>query len=875
MKFAATLTFFSLLACAMFAAEEAGPKQGAVEDLVARLSSDSYREREDATRALWEMGEAVIGELRAASVSDDPERAKRAAGVLEKVELRITPETPPGVYEQVRRFRTAPQNLRANHINELRRMKAYFQILKLYSMEKRPEVKAEMAGSMRGIAMIGARDALAADDYATAENLLRMSAMEPNDLIALAWVYRSMGKLGEGMEDPPAPDGVATEDWKITLLRVKGDLDGAVRLAEESRRQRLLSGLKVLQGDPTLWLRQNGNGERGAQALRDYVEIALKRWEGKKVNESDFAPLLQTLKARNSNEQSQALASLAALGRLGEAEKHQAEENPELAFLYYLSQERIGEAMQTLALDPEKPDYVAWAAERFERLMKEDEEGDGVDTARMELILLASFLETRGLSGDLEKAYSAPLVEYAKRHPESFSHFLGSLFDSTSGAPLFAASCGTVWAGEDENRWSELFSMAFGEEQEVGEWLDWIREIEPGVGKPETMRVLMALFGVGADPEGLAGKWLAKAWDVIGKSPDDKKKSHLQRIRMLAVAQQDVATALKARDALDPESRAAANWPSIDKYFSAASRWKEAAEVLGDSGGAVKTSPDYHAFLAATLRRAGLEERAAKHDALAEKLSLGYSTSCSRIGNFYVYGGDMERAAIWYRRAALHADMAENDFVVALDTYARSMFEKGSWDIAASCYEALVQAYASEQFSGGPLTQYSKARLNADLAKALAVLPTDRERAIALLDGIHRNFATDGILADDFFPMVRKVGLNKELEKWFGESWAQISAVIDRFPACDNTRNTAAWLASRARMKLPEAEKHLQDALAKKPGQAAYLDTMAEVRFAMGDRAGAVKWSELSLLRYPLIDTPFDTMIRKQHFRFLNDPLPR
>jgi hypothetical protein len=202
------------------------------------------------------------------------------------------------------------------------------------------------------------------------------------------------------------------------------------------------------------------------------------------------------------------------------------------------------------------------------------------------------------------------------------------------------------------------------------------------------------------------------------------------------------------------------------------------------------------------------------------------------------------------------------------------MFEEGRWDVAASCYEALVQAYASEQFSGGALASYSKARLNADLAKALAVLPDDRGRAIALLEGIHRNFATDGILADDFFPALRKAGLNQELEKWFGESWERISAVIGRFPDCDNTRNTAAWLASRAHMKLPEAEKHLQAALAKKPGQAAYLDTMAEVRFAMGDRAGAVKWSELSLLRYPLIDTPYDTMIRKQHQRFRNDPLP-
>ncbi len=863
------------MASVSFAAEAGDPKVGAdgVQDLVTRLSSDSFREREDATRALWEQGEAALKALREASVSDDPERAKRAAGLLEKVELRITPETPPEIFEQIKRYRTAPQNLKANHINELRRMKAYFQLLKLYSMEKRPEIRSEMAASIRGIAMMGAREALAKDDFATAESLLRMSAKEPNDLIALAWVYRSRGKIGEGIEDPPAPEDVATEDWKITLLRVKGDLDGAVRLAEESRRTRLLAGLKVLQGDPTLWIRQNGNGERGAHALDAYLAVALKRWEGKKVNEADFAPLLEILNARDSDDQAQAVASLAALGRMAEAEKHQAKESPELGFAHYLSQERIGEALETIGLDPEKPDYNAWAADRFAKMMNEEEDG-GDGSPLMELLMIAGFLETRGLSKELDEAYSAPLAKYAKEHPEGFSDFLGSLFESVSGAPRFAAASGAIWAGDDENRWGELYSTAFGEEPEVSEWLAWVAEIEPGISRPETLRVMMALFGVGSDPENLYGKWLDKAWKTIEKSPEEDKQDHLERIRTLAVARQDVAAALKARDALDEESRASAMWPSIDKYFSAASRWKDAVGILEDNGARVNGSPDFHAYLAVTLRRAGFGKRAAEHDALAEKFSLGYSPSCSRIGDLYVYGGDAERAALWYRRAALHADVSDSDFVAVLDTYARSMFEDGRWDIAASCYEALVQAYASEQFSGGSLSGYSKARLNADLAKALAVLPDDRERAIALLEGIHRNFATDGILADDFFPMLRKAGLNKELEKWFGESWAKISAVIGRFPECDNTRNTAAWLASRAGMKLPEAEKHLQAAIAKNPGQAAYLDTMAEVRFAMGDRAGAVKWSELSLLHYPLIDTPYDTMIRKQNHRFRNDPLP-
>lgn len=837
------------------------------------LSSESFREREDASRSLWEEGETALGALRRASASDDPETATRAADVLEKVELRITPDTDPQILEQIRRYRTAPQNLKANHINELRRRKAYFQLLKLYSMEKIPEAKLQLAPLIRGVAMLGAREAIAADDLATAESLLRMSAMEPNDLMALAWVYRCMGKLDNGAEEPTAPDGVPTEAWKITLMRVKGDLEGAIRLAVESRQGQLFAALKTLDGDPILWIRRNGSGDPRARALEPYIHIALKRWEGKKTEEADFKPLLEILKDPDSDEQEQAVSALAALGRLAEVEEKQARDEPETAFFHYLSQERIPEALEIFGLDPEEPDYKAWAAERFGKWARGDEEED-IDTLRVHLIAVAAFLETRGLHKELEDAFSAALLMTAERNQEDFLDLMRSLFLPGAGAPRFATAIGIEWAGEDANRWGELFSAVFGEDGNVREWMDWMNGIEPGMGRAESFRSILALFAVGPDPDGLTEEWLDKAWKAAGKGDEGERRSHLERIRTLAVARQDVATALKAWDALEGDAKASATWRSIEKYLSAAGRWKDAAEVLG-GGDAVRGTAEHHTHLAVTLRRAGNAKRAAEHEALAEKLSLGYAPTCSRIGDLYVYGGDMKRAAEWYRRAALLADVTSNEFIATLENYARSMMEEGRWNIAASCYEVLAQSYASEQFSGGSLSTYAKARLNADLAKALAVLPEDRARAIAMLEGIHRNFMTDGSLADDFFPLLRQSGLTTELERWFGESWAKMSAVIERFPDCDNTRNTAAWLASRARLRLPEAEKHLQAALAHSPNQAAYLDTMAEVRFAMGDRAGAVKWSELSLLRYPLTETPYDTMIRRQHHRFVNDPLPK
>ncbi len=310
-------------------------------------------------------------------------------------------------------------------------------------------------------------------------------------------------------------------------------------------------------------------------------------------------------------------------------------------------------------------------------------------------------------------------------------------------------------------------------------------------------------------------------------------------------------------------------WSSIDQYLSAAGQWEEAVEVLESSGVYEShVSPELHAYLAAHLRRAGQEQRAREHDAWAEKLALGYPPTCIRIASFYSFTGDYSRAAKWSERAALQADPSSQEFFESILPYANSLMQKGEGAVAASCYEALLQVRASPAHLGDPLTEFSKLRLSADLAKAMALLSEDREGAVALLRGIHRNFATDGVLADDFFPFLRKAGLTEELREWFYESWKMISGVVERYPASDNTRNTAAWLASRAGYELESAEEYLKAALDIRPNQPAYLDTMAEVHFARGDRKAAVRWGDLAVLH-----APHDEMIRKQYQRFRSGEL--
>ncbi|MGJ8645008.1 MAG: tetratricopeptide repeat protein [Luteolibacter sp.] len=850
----------------------AEPAHDRIAEIVSKLGSDSYNEREEATAELWQIGQPAAVELRKAAQSDDPEAALRAEELLVKVELRITPHTPPDILNRVLRYRDADIETKVDLLAELKTRRAYFQIIKLHAMEEDPETKIRLLPVIRGVAIAGARVSITEDDFSSAEELLRMSAMEPMDMMALACLYRNKGLLEDGMEMPSAPANVPTGLWEITLLRAKGDIEGAVKVASTVRRSQQLAGLKVLAGDPTLWLRQNGLGDPAMSALDSYVDLALKRWDGGRIADADLAPLKALMKSQDVDEREQAIVSLAALVRPDVAEQALVEDNSTYAFLYYLTSERVSEALTVIGIDPENPDYQKWVGERVSTLLAA--EGDQVEMSLMELLLLAGFMELRGMDEVYMTSFAPSLEELAEAQQETFLNFLSVQFEGRLGAPSFAVEHAQKWAGDDEERWAEIFHRAFDAEESMKEWVRWITEMEPDIAPAEKMKAVMALFGIGTDNGEIVRYWIAKAWADVDARPENQREQFIRRILKLSLSKQDVVNSLKARDMLDPETREKTLWKNIDKYLTAADRWQDAAEILRNNMSAISTSAEVHARAAATLRKAGFEKEAAEHDAWVEKLALGQASVCNRIGDHYIYGEDPVRAMKWYRRAAFQADMSGTDFANSLGDYAQAMLEAGNWEIAASCFEALVQVQVTSFFSDQDLQTYTKARLSADIARALSILEEDRDRAIYMLGDLHKMFITDGVLADDFFPMLRKAGLEKELEDWFAKSWETLESVIEKYPESFNTRNTAGWLASRAGLKLDEAEKHMKAALEQNPDQAAYLDTMAEVQFARGNRKAALEWSTRAMGFYPLTEPPSDIMIRKQHERFKNAPFP-
>lgn len=855
-----------------------------VDELIRDLADPKFRTREYASRGLWTIGEAALGPLKEAARAKDPEQAFRARELLRKIQLFITPDTDAEVIAIVERYEKAPLSEKVTLFSQLHQKRAWRQMLKLYASETDGQVQMQIQaqGAIEGIPVTAARECLGRGDAAGAREYLEMAPADAPGLLSLAEFHRTQGTLEQELQRAKKLEGRQGAAWRLALFRASGNLDAARDAATEAGEPAISAALSVLLGDPLPWIRRETreNDPGGVRTL--YTELAAKRWQGSNLRPSDLEPLVKALGHRNRVERNAATGALILLAEAGPAEKVIVRNVPLKAFSYFESQERIPEAIKVLGLNPEKPDYENWVRERVEKLtgsldeLDEDSELAGSD----ELIALAGFLERRGLHETCEAAFTRPLENLAGKDEEIFLDLLSSLFiDVNQGvAPGFASKFAATWAGQDDIRWDDLISAIFSEREEMISFWLWLEELDPKTTRAERLDAMLALCGLGTDPGRLKEKWSSLAWAALEHAPKEKRPQILAKMMFLVNLSSDADATLKLWDVLPEENRNLFFWQAVIRNLSAAERWQEASDyylkiIENIARLNIEPQPEWHAGAAASLRHAGRPDEAAKHDAIVEKIALGRDAMA--IAEAYAYCHDYERATRWWTLAALQADPDSEHFGEALEKLEGLFLEQGRWKEAAAIAEAQARNFVGVDVttSFDLMLSARTFRLNSDMARAFSRLKEDRAGSVVLLENCFRLFPADASLADYFFPGLRKVGLIKEHDAWFRTAWDRIMAIVDEFPEADNSSNSAGWLAARAQRKLDEAETLLEKSLSLKPDQPAYLDTMAEIQFAKGNRAKALEWSARAINFYP--NSGDSEVFRRQHERFRTAPLPR
>ncbi len=117
--------------------------------------------------------------------------------------------------------------------------------------------------------------------------------------------------------------------------------------------------------------------------------------------------------------------------------------------------------------------------------------------------------------------------------------------------------------------------------------------------------------------------------------------------------------------------------------------------------------------------------------------------------------------------------------------------------------------------------------------------------------------------ATDIVPALKRLNRPEEAKVFFDRARAQARAKLDADPDSAEHRNNLAWLYARCDEQLDEALKLAREAVAAQPDNAAYLDTLAEAQFRLGNHEEAIRLETRALeIR------PDDAFMREQLERF-------
>lgn len=880
----AAIALFCLIACSTLAAPTEQARAVPTEDLIQDLGDDRYPVRVRASHELWARGSSALPLLENAILSPNPEVSARARDVHRKIRIGILPDSPPEVIALVEQYDSAKPQTRREIIAQLKNLRAWRQVLRLYQMEQDPATLVAIAEEMEGVAVAAARELLASEtpDYQGAREMLELGRTDPGQLMALADFLRTQGKLQSALKEASKPDSGASRLFRTFLLAASDRPQDAAREAELGKYSDTAARLHLLAGNPVPWLTQAKIPDREIppDAIDAYRKAAAALWNDEPVPKNLTRELLRAITTAEEDESWHSIGILYALGLQEEADRALAKLDPIAAFTTLDATEQIDAALTTIGLDPAKPDFAAWTAKRFKTLTAAP--GDRGEEMT-ELATIGSFLERRGETRLLLDLYTPALDAIAKEDPEAFieiiSEFFGGANYETSRIIAPVLKSAATFAGKDEARLAAVINALLGQGEQVNQVWQSLDSYLPGADLETRLHTAAAILGTAPDTDLHFPKW----WDhMLATTDQGQPFERAERFGLLAAVTMLNPDARRFLDILDRAEKAGFKVNELGGFSEdfgfaewrpdcmlALGQWQDLANLYQEALAGNPWDIENLIRCAATLRRTGNEKLAAQHEKTAERLVLGDTGVMRRIGQIYSTFGDFPRAATWWKRGALASIAADGEFLYCGMLLDRECQNQADWKLAASLGEMTLLFQVMRGDFREQTLPILRSRREIQIARALSILPTSRATALEILEHYGPGAGIDGSLADFFFQSLRSAGLTQLHDRFFDDVWKLQNAAVQRYPGSHNTMNSLAWIASRACRRLDEAETLVTRALELLPRQSAYIDTLAEVHFARRNRPQAVSTSLDAVIR-----DPSDSGLLRQYFRFLEAPLP-
>jgi tetratricopeptide (TPR) repeat protein len=801
------------------------PSKEQIAQWVKQLGDEEFAVREEASRRLWEAGDAAEEAVREAAQSGDAEVARRSRLLFDKFKWGIYPDTPPRIVELIHRFHTA-----AN-----------------------PDQRAAVAGQLLDAGWPGCRAVLkiaaSADDAATrsavsatlthrvvrvAPYLLRECRPDALELLVeaarkvddkhggaahYAAYWSSRGQLDERIRHHQEAAGKSDDKQEyltlVYLHRARGDLAAERKAAEAAGRRDLVEALLCEAGD---WRELNRLGAP-AVAPQPVEQLGLR-----------------AAYQRLGGDDQRLRSTLAQLREQAEGDGPNEMRHFRVAKALFLN-DRPAEALELLGAG------VRHRVDRFEILCAQ--------TKFREAITEAEQFSQRHVLPDLEIAVARTLCSLGEKDKALplFDRYAAQIKEGTE-AVWFANLVETEYRLGLHDRAFEHFARVLAVSKDKA----WPAQLLPQLFPNQGDAALVWWGLLLPRHAGKAAEALKQLRDLLAGTLPAKEVTRLVEEAMIQKAEHPdryyvalAEAALAARQealGLRCLEQAPSNPTSLTRrgdLLAARERWDEAAQLYRRAWEAAPEQPLPLYLAGRALVRAGKDQEGRQLIDQAHLLPLGdeevrleFAQALARRGatdesrrEIELVNRFSEPGSFWageaLRRAAFTA-AARQDWAAAAAGQEKAMLRCLRADIGFHYPSAYVTmpALVHRLRARAALAADNIEEARRAIALGQAAQPGNVEMAIALV------------------PELDRKGHPQDAAELFEQTLAPWAKVCVDYPRCAEAHNSAAWLSACCRRNLEKALEHALKAVELQPTASSYHDTLAEVCFQRGDREKAL-----------------------------------
>ncbi len=849
------------------------PSKEQIAKWVRQLGADEFEAREEASRKLWEAGQAAEEALRVASKDDDTEIRRRSGELLDKFRWGIYPDTPKALVDLVGKYQGGDAATRISLIRPFldAGVPGCRILVKIAGAEDNADNRRLLVTALLGRELSRAVPMLLRDNqHALLEQLLDLGLDSDFDIAinhyVAYWLLRD--RLDERIAHHKSLEG--KDDRKqaqilVYLYRARGDGKEALAAARRSGNEKFIDGVLFEAG---AWkeLAFRGNALEGDSRAEQLGHRAtFHRLAGNVADARDNLKELReyaaSLAAAPDDGQRLTIAKAFFVNDLPDDALEVLKAGNEWAFAYEILIARY---------------RFADAAALVEKAKKDGH----LDLPRLEII----HARTLYLLGERDKALPV-FARYGKDIKEGTD---ASWFEDLVEAEIrtglldqaFEHAAAVLTVAQRDRGWpTRLLRRLFPRQKETAEALyehllaskaapnpatalKNVRYLLSGKASREEVLPLLKDAGPALEAlkkakspmvEGL--EFLAPAREGAGEYA--LRWQALAEVALLAGLEEQSQDCLKKADS-------AAGWLALGDRLAEKKQWEAAARFYKQAWDRDGSQPLPLYLYGRALVHAGhdkegqeaitqahwlpLGDEALRHLFAVELMKRGQTRDGRRENDLIVKVGEV---AGWYsaeavRRNALEA-LTRKEYLVCAEAHERAMLRvlrSTTSFLMPSAYlgvPALIHRYrANGLVAAGKVPEALK-----EADAALTVLPSGLDIAIYLI------------------PQLEGMGRKEEAAALYRRTRAIHEQLCKDFPRSPLGHNAVAWLSACCRRDLDDALVHARLAVELGPDNASHLDTLAEVYFQLGQKDKAIE-----LQKKAVVLAPKRAYYRKQLQRF-------